>query len=110
MNKMKYALIGCGKVAVKHLKAALYHSEKKDSIEIAALVDTNPEAAQALMDKVGLPDSLRARIKIYTDYVEMLEQEKPQLTAITTPSGAHAVMGMRAISADSLSCRSRSAD
>lgn len=101
MNKMKYALVGCGKVAVKHLKAALYHSEKKDSIEIAALVDTNPEAAQALMDKVGLPDSLRARIKIYTDYVEMLEQEKPQLTAITTPSGAHAVMGMRAISAGS---------
>lgn len=101
MNKMKYALIGCGKVAVKHLKAAAYYSLKRGSIEIVALVDTNPEAAQALINKVGLPESLRSRIRIYTDYVEMLEQEKPELTAITAPSGAHAAIGMRAISAGS---------
>lgn len=101
MNKMKYALIGCGKVAAKHLKAALYHTEKRGNIEIAALVDNRPEAAHALMEKINLPDRIRSQIRIYTDYVEMLEQEKPQLTAITTPSGSHAVMGLRAISAGS---------
>lgn len=101
MKKMRYALVGCGKVAVKHLKAALYHSDKRDSIEICALVDTNPEAANTLMNKVRIPDNLRSKIKVYSDYMEMLEQEKPQLTAITTPSGSHAVLGLRAINSGS---------
>lgn len=101
MKKMKYALIGCGKVAAKHLKAALYQCRKLNTIEIAALVDTREGAAEDLMDSVGVPKRLRTGIRVYKDYAQMLEEVKPDLTAITTPSGSHAVIGLKAIAAGS---------
>ena len=35
---MKYALIGCGRIAVNHIKAAL-----NNNLEIAAVCDEKPE-------------------------------------------------------------------
>ena len=44
MEPLKYALIGCGKVAVKHLKAAAYQ-QRLGRLRLVALVDARPEAA-----------------------------------------------------------------
>ena len=98
MKKQKYALIGCGKVAVKHLKAAIYQAKNRNNIEIAALVDTRQAAAAAeIMNACKMPKDLQKNVKIYQDYDEMLNQIKPDLTAITTPSGSHAVIGLKAL-------------
>lgn len=98
MTKLKYALIGCGKVSIKHLKAALYQSGKKSAIEIAALVDSQPEAPLQLMKACGLKTSDQSGIRLYQDYETMLSVEKPDLAAITTPSGSHAAIGLAALS------------
>ena len=76
---MRYALIGCGRVAKNHIKAA-----SNNNLEIVALCDIIPEKAQALAEKCDI------QTKIYSDYKVMLQEEKPELVAIATVSGTHA--------------------
>ncbi len=82
---MKYALIGCGRISPNHIAAAL-----KNKLEIAALCDCAEENAKDKIRKFELPDN----VKIYTDYHEMLANEKPQLVAIATESGKHAQIAL----------------
>lgn len=95
---LRYALIGCGVVAAKHLKAALYH--KKD-LEICALVDSSQDAMTNLLLRSNLRTKPGAIIKQYENAAEMLKQERPELTAITTPSGSHFNLAKAALLADS---------
>lgn len=80
---MKYALIGCGRISPNHIAAA-----KANHLEIAALCDCVEENVLDKIRKFELPDAVR----VYTDYREMLEKEKPELVAIATESGKHAVI------------------
>lgn len=80
---MKYALIGCGRISPNHIAAA-----KANHLEIAALCDCVEENVLDKIRKFELPDTVR----VYTDYREMLEKEKPELVAIATESGKHAVI------------------
>ncbi len=81
---MKYTLIGCGRVAPSHIKAA-----KLNNLEISAICDLDYEKAVNFS-----VDNEIAGIKIYTDYKEMLTVEKPDFTAIATDSGAHAEISL----------------
>ena len=87
---LSYALIGCGRVSVKHLKAVL---KKKSGLTLTAIVDSNPAAPANLLRAAGLSKSAAARllstVRIYTDFEEMLAREKPKVVAITVPSGLH---------------------
>lgn len=96
MERMSFALIGCGKVAEKHLKAALAFPER---LAIAGLADNRPEAAERLLAGLGLSGKDHSGIQIFADYREMIAVMKPQLVAITTPSGSHYQMGLAAIEA-----------
>lgn len=80
---MKYALIGCGRIAANHIRAAL-----ENRLEIAAVCDVRPEAMEVLLKKFGLEGS--ASIRRYTDYQRMLQETAPDLAAIATESGLHA--------------------
>lgn len=75
---MKYALIGCGRVAPSHIKAA-----KNNNLEIVALCDIVPQKCEDLAKRCDI------KANIYSDYKEMLKNEKPDLTAIATISGTH---------------------
>ena len=46
---MKYVLIGCGRIAVNHIKAVL-----NNHLELAAVCDVKPEAMETLLAKHGL--------------------------------------------------------
>ncbi len=81
---MKYALIGCGRVAPNHIKAA-----KLNNLEIAAICDIDYEKAV----KFSIDNGIEG-VKIYTDYKEMLLSENPNFTAIATDSGAHAEISL----------------
>lgn len=87
---MKYVLIGCGRIAVNHMKAAL-----NNELEIAAVCDIVPEKMEALLSKYGLQDN--ENIKRYTNYKDMIEAEKPVLASIATESGIHAEIAIYAI-------------
>ena len=87
---MKYALIGCGRIAVNHIKAAL-----NNKLEIVAVCDVIPEKMEALLAKYELQSD--QSIKRYTDYKEMIEAEKPELASIATESGIHAGIALHCI-------------
>lgn len=89
---MKYALVGCGRIAVNHIKAAL-----NNHLEICAVCDVRPEAMEALLSKYGLEKD--GGIRRYTDYRAMLAKEKPTLASIATESGIHAEIALACISA-----------
>ena len=81
---MKYALIGCGRIATNHVKAVL-----NNGLEFAAACDIKEENIGALLAKHGLEgDKTIAR---YTDHRRMLDEHPDlELAAIATSSGAHA--------------------
>lgn len=89
---MKYALIGCGRIATNHIKAAV-----NNKLDIVAVCDTQPEQMQALLEKHELAD---APIKRYTDHRQMIaENSDIELVAIATESGEHANIALDCIDA-----------
>lgn len=76
---MRYALIGCGRVAPSHIKAA-----RANELEIVALCDIDSDKAKIFADVNGIEN-----VKIYSDYRKMLESIKPDFVAIATSSGVH---------------------
>ena len=89
---MRYALIGCGRIAVNHIKAAL-----NNHLEICAVCDVKPEAMEALLAKYGLEKD--ESIRRYTDYKELLGAEKSVLASIATESGVHAEIALACVDA-----------
>ena len=87
---MKYALIGCGRISPNHIAAA-----KANQLDIVAICDIVPANMEDKRIKFELP----ASTKEYTDYMEMLEKEKPELVAIATESGKHAEIALNCIEA-----------
>lgn len=80
---MKFALIGCGRIATNHVKAVV-----NNNLEFAAVCDVIPENMESLLAKHGLEkDTSIAR---YTDYQKMIEEVQPELVGIATESGIHA--------------------
>ncbi len=90
---MKYALIGCGRIAVNHFKAAV-----NNKFEIVAICDIIPEKMDELLDKFDIEN--KDSIKKYTDYKELIENEDIQLASIATESGNHAEIALFCIEKD----------
>ena len=71
---MKYALIGCGRIATNHMLAV-----KNNNLELVAVCDVKPEAMEALLAKHGLEgDETIAR---YTDHKALLANH-PELELV----------------------------
>ena len=88
---MKYALIGCGRIAVNHIKAAL-----NNKLQIVAVCDVIPDKMEALLAKYNLQNE--TSIKRYTDYKQMLaENVDIELISIATESGLHAEIALYCI-------------
>ena len=87
---LKVAIIGCGRVSIKHIKAVAKMPEK---LSLCALVDTNPDAPAHLLSGSKLSKkskaSIEASMKTYIDHKEMLKDQNPDIVAITVPSGLH---------------------
>ena len=76
---MNYALIGCGRISPNHLAAA-----QANNLNIVGLCDIDPEAMNDKTLKFKLQD-----VKQYSDYKQMLSEQKPDLVSICTESGKH---------------------
>ena len=88
---MKYALIGCGRIATNHVKAVL-----NNDLEFTAACDLLPESIEALLARHGLEKD--PSIRRYTDYRRMLEENPDlELAAVATSSGNHAEIALACI-------------
>ncbi len=84
---MKYALIGCGRISPNHIVAA-----KANGLEMVGICDIDPDAMHDKSVKFDLGD-----VPHYTDHKEMLAKEKPELVAVATESGKHAMIALDCI-------------
>ncbi len=87
---MKYALIGCGRIAINHIKAVI-----KNQLEFVAVCDIVAENMTVLLEKGGLEKD--TSIRHYTDYRKMLEENEIELVGIATESGIHAEIALYCI-------------
>lgn len=87
---MKYALIGCGRIAINHMKAAI-----NNNLEISAVCDIIYDKMDELLAKHGLENE--KSIRKYDDYKKMIEDIKPELVSIATESGNHAEIALYCI-------------
>lgn len=93
-ERIRYALLGCGRIAPNHIAAAI-----NNSLDICAVCDPVPERMEAVLAPV--PQEERARVRRYTNHRELLEKERPQLCAVATESGRHAAVGLDVLRAGS---------
>ncbi len=75
---IKFAIIGCGRIAYRHIEAISQNNNAK----LVALCDLNLTRANERNQGVD--------VKVYQDYREMLEKEDVDVVCIMTPSGMHA--------------------
>ena len=88
---MKYALIGCGRIATNHVKAVL-----NNNLEFVAACDIELDNIETLLAKHNLEKD--ESIKRYADYKEMIKNHPDlELIAIATSSGAHAEIALYCI-------------
>ena len=87
MSELRYGLIGCGRIALNHIAAAL-----ENKIEIVAVCDLMSEKMEHIIDKFGLEG-----VNKYYSYEEMIQEEKLDLVAIATESGTHAQIAINSI-------------
>lgn len=85
---MNCSLIGCGRIAKNHIKAAI-----ENNLEISALCDIVTEHAERYAAEQNL------NCKVYADYKTMLAEVKPDFAAVTTESGKHAAIALDCINA-----------
>lgn len=78
MEKLRFAIIGCGQNAHKHGEVSLVSSQ----LELIAVCDQNSFKAE---DFASIYNAKR----VYTDYKELLEKEKLDLVSISTPHSSH---------------------
>lgn len=98
MNKLKFALIGCGRIAPNHMRAFLNNQEE---LELVGVCDIIPEKMDEFLSCYKIPEEEIEKIGKYQDYRELLHREKPQLIAIATDSGSHAEIALDCIEAGS---------
>lgn len=78
MEKVKFAIIGCGRISYRHIEAI----QANPRAELKALCDIN--LARASERNRGV------NVNIYRDYDEMLTGEDVDVVCLMTPSGMHA--------------------
>ena len=90
---MKYAIIGCSRIAVRHIAAAL-----ENELELVALCDIDETRIAGLLTEQGLEAD--PAIRGYVGHRQMLVDEpEVELIAITTGSGSHAAIALDCIEA-----------
>lgn len=82
---MKAALIGCGKISRVHLAAL----DAMADVTLAAVADCVPVRAKAAAEAHGC--------RAYTDYLELLDTEHPDVVHICTPHFLHVEMACEAL-------------
>ena len=81
MDRLKVAVIGCGCISCRHIESAV----ALDEAELVAVCDIKKERAEKAARDYNVK-------KYYTDYIEMLDNEKLDVVHICLPHYLHTVV------------------
>jgi UDP-N-acetyl-2-amino-2-deoxyglucuronate dehydrogenase len=83
-RKIRFALVGCGRISAKHIEALRVHHERA---ELVAVCDTDHRALAGVSDQTGAAG--------YSDLGHLLTDSDADVVVLATPSGLHAEQGIR---------------
>jgi UDP-N-acetyl-2-amino-2-deoxyglucuronate dehydrogenase len=84
-RRVRFALVGCGRIASRHIEALARHTE--DS-ELVAACDTDAARLQAAATSIGCQD--------YYSLTQMLRETSADAVILCTPSGLHSAQAIEA--------------
>ncbi len=87
-RKIRFALVGCGRIASKHIEAIARHAAHA---ELVAVCDTDPEARARAEASTGVPG--------FRSLTELLAGSSADAIILATPSGLHASQTIEAAQA-----------
>ncbi|MGF6781087.1 Gfo/Idh/MocA family protein [Paraburkholderia sp. GAS334] len=88
-RKIRFALVGCGRIAQNHMDAIARHSERA---EITDVCDIDPAALKAAEEKTGA--------RGHASLEALLSSSKADCVVLTTPSGLHPRQAIECFEAD----------
>lgn len=77
-RKLRFAIVGCGRIAQNHFAALKQHASRA---EITAVCDTDPTALRAATVATGAPG--------FGNLDRLLAEASPDIVVLATPSGLH---------------------
>jgi UDP-N-acetyl-2-amino-2-deoxyglucuronate dehydrogenase len=77
-RKLRFALVGCGRIAQNHFEAMVRHAER---VELVDVCDTDATALRAAQDKTGA--------RGHGSLSQLLEHTSADCVVLATPSGQH---------------------
>ena len=77
-RKIRFALVGCGRISKNHIEALAKHGERAEWV---AVCDTRPEALQAAVAATGAAG--------FASLDALLAGSNPDIVVLATPSGLH---------------------
>lgn len=86
MEKLKFAIIGCGRISYKHVEALINNQKEAVLVAVCDIVSKNAEKRK---EEYQQNANSTQNVKTYTDYKEMLRKEKIDVVTIATESGYH---------------------
>jgi len=87
-RRIRFALIGCGRIAEKHFEALERHAERA---ELIAVCDTDPAALSRAVE--------RSKAKGFASLEALLAGSNADVIVLATPSGIHAAQTIAAAAA-----------
>lgn len=77
-RKIRFALVGCGRISKNHIAALAQHADRADLTEVC---DTNPESLRNAVETTGA--------RGFASLSELLQQGHADAVVLATPSGLH---------------------
>lgn len=98
MSKLKFALIGCGRISDNHIKALIDNSNNTELVSVCDLIKNKAEQrANEYVNQAKENNISLKKPKIFTDYKKMLQEEDIDACSICTESGYHAKIALNCL-------------
>ena len=83
-RRIRFALVGCGRISKNHIGAIREHAPRA---ELAAVCDIDPVALEKTVRETGAPG--------FRDLDQLLRKSEPDCVVLATPSGLHSEQAVR---------------
>jgi UDP-N-acetyl-2-amino-2-deoxyglucuronate dehydrogenase len=95
MSKLKFAILGCGRISFNHIEALANNIQDAMLVAVCDIVESKAIERKEQYEK----RIENANVKVYTDYMEMFKNEDIDVVTIATESGYHAKQAIDSMNA-----------
>ena len=100
MEKLRFAIIGCGRISYKHVEALVHNAAQAELVAVCDIVaERARDKAREYLDKMQQASLAVTLPVVHTDYQEMVKTEKIDVVTIATESGEHAGISIACLAA-----------